>query len=73
MFDKTDPPFDRLKIKFTDGQSYILEIDQSHDLDWVKPLIPEFIEQAKQALQIDESVDVAFVRGLRVDQDEMEE
>ncbi len=73
MFDKTDPLFDRLKIKFTDGQSHILEIDQSHDLDWVKPLIPELIEQAKQALQIDESVDVAFVRGLRVDQDEMEE
>ena len=70
MLTETEQPYDRIKIKFTDGQYHIHEIGQTYSLESVKPLVQNYIEFAKEMLEIDDSVDVEYVRGLRVDDDE---
>ena len=70
MLTETEQPFDRIKIKFTDSQYHIHEIGQTYSLDSLKPMIYEYIDMAKEMLEIDDSVDVEYVRGLRTGDDE---
>ena len=70
MLTETEQPYDRIKIKFTSSQYHIHEIGQTYSLETVKPFVQSYIELAKEMLEIDDSVDVEYVRGLRVDDDE---
>ena len=67
---ETEQAYDRIKVKFTNSQYHIQEIGEFYDLETVKSFVPEYIELAKNILGIDDSVDVEYVRGLRVDDDE---
>jgi len=69
---ETEQPYDRIKIKFkfTSGQYHIHEIGQTYSLDSLKSMIYEYIDMAKEILEIDDSVDVEYVRALRTGEDE---
>jgi len=65
-----EKPYDRVKIKFTNGQYHIHEIPPVYDLELIRPTIAFYIEEAKEYLEIDESVDLEYARALREGDDE---
>ena len=63
-------PYDRVKIKFTNGNYHIHEIEPVYDLEIINQNIVGYLELAREYLEIDDSVEVEYARALREGEDE---
>ena len=65
-----EKPYDRIKIKFTNGHYHIQEIEPVYDLEIIHLNIIAYLELAREYLEIDDSVEVEYARALREGEDE---
>ena len=70
---EVEKPYDRIKVKSTNGQYHIHEILLVYDLESIKPNISFYLELAKEFLGINNAVEVEYARALREDEDEESE
>ena len=63
-------PYDRVKVKFTNGNYHIQEIEPVYDLEMIHQNIVAYLELAREYLEIDDSVEVEYARVLREGEDE---
>ncbi len=71
LFKDNDKPYDRIKFKFSTGQYHIYEIPSTYDLEPIRLDIFEYLELAREMLEIDDSVELEYSRALRVGEDEV--
>ena len=65
-----EKPYDRVKIKFTNRNYHIHEIEPVYDLEIINQNIVGYLELAREYLEIDDSVDLEYTRALREGEDE---
>ena len=67
-----EKPYDRVKIKFkfTNGYYHIHEIQPVYDLVPIQSNLFFYLDQAREYLEIDDSVEVEYARALREGEDE---
>lgn len=66
-------PYDRIKVKFTDGQYFVHEIEPTFDPSKHSVQTAHYIEYARELLGIGSSVETEYVRPLAEGEDESED